>query len=76
MPAVAYCRRTPETEPLCQAMAGHLETFLEGLRASDRQLPAEQFFTGANRAFTQPVTNGRSRRPCSAHIPYHDRLAS
>ena len=39
MPAVAYRRRTPETEPLYQAMAGHLETFVEGLRASDRQLP-------------------------------------
>ena len=39
MPAVAYRRRTPETEPLYKAMAGHLETFLEGLRASDRQLP-------------------------------------
>ena len=39
MPAVAYRRRTPEAEPLYQVMAGHLETFLEGLRTSDRQLP-------------------------------------
>ena len=39
MPAVAYRRRTPETEPLYQAMVGHLETFLEGVRASARQLP-------------------------------------
>jgi hypothetical protein len=39
MPTVVYCRRTPETEPLYQVMFGHLETFLEGLRATDRQLP-------------------------------------
>ncbi len=39
MPAVAYRRRTPETEPLYEVLSGHLETFLEGLRATDRQLP-------------------------------------
>lgn len=39
MPTVAYRRRTPETEPLYQVLSGHLETFLEGLRATDHQLP-------------------------------------
>ncbi len=37
MPTVTYRRRIAET--LYQLMAGHLETFLEGLRATDRQLP-------------------------------------
>ena len=37
--APGYRRRTPETEPLYQVMAGHLETFLERTRTSDRQLP-------------------------------------
>jgi ribosomal protein S27E len=35
-----YRRREPESEPLYQVVAGHLETFLAQLRASDRQLPA------------------------------------
>ena len=35
----SYRRRTPETEPLYQVMVGHLETFLERTRSSDRQLP-------------------------------------
>lgn len=35
-----YRRRQPESEPLYQAVAGHLETFLAQLRASDRQLPS------------------------------------
>jgi len=39
MPTVAYRRRTPEAEPLYQVLSGHLETFLAGPRASDRQLP-------------------------------------
>ena len=39
MTTVAYRRRTPEDEPLYRAMSGHLETFLEQLRATDRQLP-------------------------------------
>jgi hypothetical protein len=39
-PWADYRRRTPETEPLYQVLAGHLETFLERTRASDRQLPA------------------------------------
>ncbi len=30
MPTVAYRRRTPEAEPLYQALSGHLETFLAG----------------------------------------------
>lgn len=34
-----YRRRTPETEPLYQVMAGHLETFLERTRSFERQLP-------------------------------------
>ena len=39
MPAAAYRRRTPETEPLYEVLSGHLETFLADLRAADRQLP-------------------------------------
>ena len=35
----SYRRRTPETEPLYQVIVGHLETFLERTRSSDRQLP-------------------------------------
>ncbi len=36
----SYRRRTPETDPLYRVMAGHLETFPERTRASDRLLPA------------------------------------
>lgn len=39
-PATAeYLRRTPEREPLYQALAGHLETFLAQHRAQDQPLP-------------------------------------
>jgi hypothetical protein len=34
-----YRRRTPETEPLYQVLADHVETFIEHTRSSDRQLP-------------------------------------
>ena len=39
-PWPGYRRRTPEADPLYQVVAGHLETFLEQTRSSDRQLPA------------------------------------
>ena len=34
--APAYRRRTPETEPLYQVIAEHVETFIERTRSSDR----------------------------------------
>ena len=37
--APAYRRRTPETDPLYQVLAEHMETFIERTRSSDRQLP-------------------------------------
>ena len=35
-----YRRRTPESEPLYEVLAGHLQTFLAQVRSADRQLPA------------------------------------
>ena len=37
---VAYRRCTPETEPLYGVLANHLESFLDRVRSTDRQLPS------------------------------------
>ena len=55
-----YRRRAPETEPLYQVMAGHLETFLEGLRTSDRQLPSVSAPWPVGRRFDRGAVGARA----------------